>query len=242
MFRARGVRVKALRVTHAFHSHRMDPVLGELGQVAAGLEFAAPRVPWAGALTGELVTGCEPGYWVRQAREPVRFADAVAALAAQEVSVFIEIGPDGTLSALGGEGSDAVFIPLLRPGQPAAAAVTGRAGPGARARRGRGLGRGAGGGQRVDLPTYAFQRQRYWPQRPAAGCPAGGGRGRRGSAAEARFWAAVEGGDLQALAETLPVTGSGRSVRCCRRWRRGGGGSGTGRRPRPGGTGSPGCR
>ena len=84
--------------------HRMDPVLGELGQVAASLEFASPRVPWACGLTGELLTGCEPGYWVRQAREPVRFADAVAALAAQEVSVFIEIGPDGTLSALGGEG------------------------------------------------------------------------------------------------------------------------------------------
>ena len=57
-FRAQGRRVKALRVSHAFHSHRMDPVLDELGQVAAGLEFGAPRVPWAGALTGELVTGC----------------------------------------------------------------------------------------------------------------------------------------------------------------------------------------
>ena len=49
--------MRALRVSHAFHSHRMDPVLDELGQVAAGLEFAAPRVPWACALTGDLVTG-----------------------------------------------------------------------------------------------------------------------------------------------------------------------------------------
>src|ERR1017187_6661040 len=100
-FGVRGVRVKALRVSHAFHSHRMDPVLAGLGEVAAGLEYRVPRVPWACGLTGELVAGCEAGYWVRQTREPVRFADAVAALAGQEISVFIEIGPDGTPSALG---------------------------------------------------------------------------------------------------------------------------------------------
>ena len=126
VFRAQGRRVKALRVSHAFHSHRMDPVLDELGQVAAGLEHAAPRMPWACGLTGELVSGCEPGYWVRQAREPVRFAAAVAALAARQISVFIEIGPDGTLSALGpaavgpagvpgAADQETVFIPLLRP-------------------------------------------------------------------------------------------------------------------------------
>jgi acyl transferase domain-containing protein len=205
LFRARGVRVKALRVSHAFHSHRMDPVLGELGQVAAGLEFDTPRVPWAGALTGELVTNCEPGYWVAQARQPVRFAAAVAALAAQQVSVFIEIGPDGTLSALGGEGSDALFIPLLRPGQDAPAAVTAAL---ARAHvAGAGVDWAAvlGHGQRVDLPTYAFQHQRYWPQARHVIAPAGGDGA--GTAAEARFWAAVEGGDLQALAQTLTVDG-----------------------------------
>ena len=92
-----------------------------------GWSTRLPRVPWAGALTGELVSECEPGYWVRQAREPVRFADAVAALAAQGVTVFLEIGPDGTLSALGpaalpGAG-DGAFIPVLRPGQPGRAAV-----------------------------------------------------------------------------------------------------------------------
>ena len=172
VFRAQGRRVKALRVSHAFHSHRMDPVLDDLGRVAAGLEFAAPRVPWACGLTGELVSSCEPGYWVRQAREPVRFADAVASLAAQEISVFVEIGPDGTLSALGAEGehSGAVFVPALRPGQPAAAAVTAAL---ARAHvHGAAVDWAAvlGAGQRVDLPTYAFQRQHYWPRPvPAAG-------------------------------------------------------------------------
>ena len=76
-FASRGVRVKELRVSHAFHSARMEPVLEELGQAAARLSYQVPAVPWAGALTGELVSECGPGYWVRQAREPVRFADAV---------------------------------------------------------------------------------------------------------------------------------------------------------------------
>ena len=186
-------------------------------------------MPWACALTGDLVTEPDPGYWPRQTREPVRFADAVAALAAQEISVFVEIGPDGTLSALGpaalgagdeSEGGEhgAVFVPVLRPGQPAAAAVT--------AALARAFVRGVAvdwaavlpGGRRVDLPTYAFQRRRYWPQPVpgAQGVPAvvaAGGDG-AGTAAEARFWAAVEGGDLQSLAqmmaEPLPADG-GRS-------------------------------
>src|SRR2546430_2774302 len=53
-----------------------------------------------------------------------------------------------------------------------------------------------GGGERVELPTYAFRRRRFWPER----APAVGGAG-AGSVAEARFWAAVEGGDVGALAE-----------------------------------------
>ena len=199
VWRDRGRRVRRLRVSHAFHSARMDPVLEPLGQVAAGLEYGAPRLPWAGGLAGELVGSCEPGYWVRQAREPVRFADAVATLAAEGISVFAEIGPDGTLSALGSAlpAGNGVFVPVLRQGEPGPAAVLG-----ALTRlhvRGVRVDWAAilAGGQPVDLPTYAFQRQRYWLDTPAiAGGPAAG-------AAEARFWAAVEGGDLQALAATL---------------------------------------
>ncbi len=190
-FRARGRRVRRLRVSHAFHSHRVDPVLAELGQAAAALRYGVPRVPWACGLSGELVAECGAGYWVRQAREPVRFADAVGTLAAQGVTVFLEIGPDGTLSALGpaalpaagagGAGGDAgggggeggvVFVPVLRPGRAAPAAVVDAL---ARAHvHGAGVDWAAvlGSGRRVDLPTYAFQRQRYWPR------PAGPGRGR----------------------------------------------------------------
>jgi acyl transferase domain-containing protein/acyl carrier protein len=170
-FRARGRRVRRLRVSHAFHSARMDPVLDELGRVAAGLQFAPPRIPWACALTGELAAGCEPGYWVRQAREPVRFADAVRTLAAQDVSVFVEIGPDGTMSAMGpaalpqddSGGQDAAFIPVLRPGQPAPdtmiAALAHAHVHSVPVNWGAIL-----TGKRTDLPTYAFQRQRYWAE------------------------------------------------------------------------------
>jgi acyl transferase domain-containing protein/acyl carrier protein len=96
-----GRRVRRLRVSHAFHSTRMDPVLAELQRVADGLEHRTPNVAWAGACEGTILTNPEPGYWPAQARHAVRFADAVATLAGQGVSVFIEIGPDGTLSALG---------------------------------------------------------------------------------------------------------------------------------------------
>ena len=204
-FRADARRVRGLHVSHAFHSHRMDPVLAELGEVASGLAHAAPRVPWVGALAGELVGEPGPGYWVAQAREPVRFADAMAALAADGITVFLELGPDGTLSALGPaalpEVDDAVFVPVLRADQPGPEAVLS-----ALARvhvHGTRVDWAAvlPAGQRVGLPTYAFQRERYWLQAPPV--PAGGDGA--GSAAEARFWAAVEGGDLQVLAETLAV-------------------------------------
>jgi acyl transferase domain-containing protein/NADPH:quinone reductase-like Zn-dependent oxidoreductase/acyl carrier protein len=175
-FAARGRRVRRLRVSHAFHSARMDPVLDGLDQAAAGLAHAAPRLPWACGLTGQLVTGADPGYWARQARQPVRYADAVAALAAEGISVFVEIGPDGTLSALGPavlapreDGGGPAFIPVQRPGQPASgallAALAGAHVHGAAVDWAAVL----PAGSRIDLPTYAFQRQRYWPAPAVAG-------------------------------------------------------------------------
>ena len=193
----------------------MDPILDELGQAATRLAHAAPRVPWACGLSGELVTESGPGYWVRQAREPVRFADAVATLAAQEISVFIEIGPDGTLSALGpaavGEDPALEFVPLLRPGQPGPAAVT--------TALARVHGHGAavnwaavlGSGRRVDLPTYAFQHERFWPQ-PV---PPGPSQDRTEAWRYRITWTPVPEPDQAALAGTalagtwLVVTGPG---------------------------------
>ncbi|QKG19194.1 type I polyketide synthase [Actinomadura verrucosospora] len=210
-FREQGVRVRRLRVSHAFHSPRMDPVLNELGQIAAQLTYSPPAVPWAGALTGNLVT--EPGaeYWVGQARQPVRYADAVATLAAQGVRVFIEIGPNGTLSALGpaalNDDQQGVFIPSQRPGHPADhTLVTALA-------RAHGHGvpidwtRLLPDGKPTELPTYAFQHQEYWPEavQGRRAFAQDGATGGDGDGAEARFWAAVDGGDVQELAQALAI-------------------------------------
>jgi acyl transferase domain-containing protein len=179
-FGHRGRRTRALRVSHAFHSHRMEPILDELGRVAARLHHAAPRVAWTGALTGQPVSEPSPEYWVRQTRGAVRYADAVADLAARGVSIFVEAGPGDTLSGMGADVAadrDGVaFVPLLRPGRQAPAGglppvATGLA---------EAFVCGAPmdwaamlpGGRRVHLPTYAFQRQRYWLAAPRAGSTA----------------------------------------------------------------------
>ena len=215
-WRQRDRRARRLRVSHAFHSARMDPVLGELGRVAAGLEHSAPKVRWVGALAGEPVLAPEAGYWPAQARQPVRFADAVNAMARQGVSVFLEIGPDGTLSGMGstalsvgdaGEypGDDPEFIPVLRPATPAATSVLTSL---ARAHvRGCEVDWAAvlPVGRRIDLPTYAFARKRFWAAMAFAPTEATGGS--IGTAGESRFWAAVEQGDLAGLAGALEVDG-----------------------------------
>ncbi|MBS2545270.1 SDR family NAD(P)-dependent oxidoreductase [Catenulispora sp. NL8] len=213
VFAGRGVRVRSLRVSHAFHSHRMDPMLAELSQVADSVDFARADVPWVSTAAGAVVESCDGSYWADQARSAVRYADAVTTMAGLDIDLFVEIGPDGTLSVLGtATAPDAEFVPLLRPGHDAATtALTGLA---------RAWVHGApvdwaavlGSGNRVELPTYAFQRQRYWPSVTLSrslllgtGTPGADDSGQ--SAIDARFWAAVEDGDLGALAEGFAADG-----------------------------------
>ena len=181
-WRDRGRKVRPLEVSRAFHSPRMDPVLEPLAQAAGALAFGEPRVPLVSALTGavagdELRTG---GYWAAQARQPVRFADAVTAAYAAGGRVFIEAGPDGTLTGAGGglparrrpggASGGPVFVPAQHPNRPGPAALA--AALAAAHVHGTPVDWTAvlPRGQRVDLPTYAFQRQRYWlGRRSAAG-------------------------------------------------------------------------
>ncbi|MER8069898.1 type I polyketide synthase, partial [Streptomyces sp. NPDC094034] len=207
LWREAGRKVSRLRVSHAFHSPLMDPMLDEFRAVLESVSFEAPSIPIVSTLTGTRATAEElasPGYWVRHVRESVRFADAVGTLVSEGVATFVEVGPGGTLSALGQESApDAMFVPMLRGDRSEAVAVTTAVGQ--LHVRGVGVdwevlfaGRGA---RRVDLPTYAFQRERYWLDAPSVDEGV-----ERMSPVEARFWEAVEEGDPADLARTLDVS------------------------------------
>ncbi|MER5549076.1 SDR family NAD(P)-dependent oxidoreductase, partial [Streptomyces sp. NPDC002589] len=168
---------KRLTVSHAFHSARMEPMLAQFAEVLGAVEFHAPRIPVVSNLTGRLA-GEElttPEYWVRHVREAVRFADGVTTALARGVDKFLELGPRGALTAMAEEsfdhaGTSAVCTPVLRAEHPedasllqALAAVSAAGTPVDWSALFAGT-----GARRVELPTYAFQRRRYWPQ-PVAG-------------------------------------------------------------------------
>ncbi|MDQ0936683.1 type I polyketide synthase [Streptomyces turgidiscabies] len=164
-----GVRVRRLRVSHAFHSPLMEAMLEEFGRVVASTRLREPRLGLVSGLTGGLVTDevTDPGYWVRHVREAVRFADAVVSLRGAGVRTFVEVGPDGVLSGLGpqvGEaGGGEVWLPVMRRGRDEVrAALTALAGVAVRGGSVRWEGVYGEEARRVELPTYAFQRQRYW--------------------------------------------------------------------------------
>ncbi|GAB1818690.1 hypothetical protein HerbRD11066_18540 [Herbidospora sp. RD11066] len=166
--RARFENSRLLRVSHAFHSSLMDPMLAEYAQVTASVSYAPPRIPLVSTVTGSPVEATDPDYWVRQVREPVRFADAVTTMRENGVRTFVEIGPDAVLTALGG---DDTWIPVLRRDhdevRTLVSAVSGLDVDWSRFFAGTAP-------KRVDLPTYAFSRQRYWLTPPATGLTASG--------------------------------------------------------------------
>ncbi|HEY7508770.1 MAG TPA: type I polyketide synthase, partial [Vicinamibacteria bacterium] len=99
---AQGVRTQALRVSHAFHSDRMDPILDAFEQAAARVACARPRLKLVSNLDGRLVEDAvDAGYWRRHAREAVRFAEGMAVLEAAGAQAFVEIGPGSALLGLG---------------------------------------------------------------------------------------------------------------------------------------------
>ncbi|MDB1090337.1 beta-ketoacyl synthase N-terminal-like domain-containing protein, partial [Streptomyces sp. ACA25] len=159
--RGEGRKVKRLTVSHAFHSHLMEPMLAEFTTVAESLTYRTPAIPLLTTAPGRPDT---PDYWVRQVREPVRFADAVRGAEERGITRFLELGPDGVLSALAqGIVDDALAVPALRPGRAATESLL-HATAAAHA-HGVAVDWSAviGGGRRVDLPTYPFERRAYWP-------------------------------------------------------------------------------
>ncbi|MFC5659830.1 SDR family NAD(P)-dependent oxidoreductase, partial [Streptomyces nogalater] len=166
-----GRRTKRLRVSHAFHSPLMDPMLAEFEKTARELRYAPPAIPLVSNLTGARAGEdelCDPGYWVRHVRETVRFGDAVRALEADGVRTFLELGPDAVLSALGApalaDAERSVFVPALRRDRDEErtfAALLGTAHVRGVPVDWRRVFAGTGA-RRTDLPTYAFQRRRLW--------------------------------------------------------------------------------
>ncbi|MFC0041225.1 type I polyketide synthase [Actinomadura rayongensis] len=173
--RAQGRRSKRLNVSHAFHSPLMDPMLDDFRAVVADLSFAAPQMTVVSAVTGRIAADelRSPDYWVRHARVPVRFLDAVRAMEAAGAATLLELGPDAVLAPMAAECAVAPgavrAVPLLRadrdePG----AALTALAHLFVRGVDVAWPALFAGTGARtVDLPTYAFQRRRYWVDAPA---------------------------------------------------------------------------
>ncbi|MFJ9034169.1 SDR family NAD(P)-dependent oxidoreductase, partial [Streptomyces sp. NPDC102274] len=203
-----GRRTSRLRVSHAFHSPLMDPMLDEFRTVAEGLTYAEPALPVVSNLTGAPAAAgelCSAAYWVRHVREAVRFADGVRALADRGVGTFLELGPDGVLSAMARESvpATAVVVPALskdRDEEAALVTAVARLHVAGVAVDWTGVFAGTGARQ-VDLPTYAFQRERFWPEVVEA-APADGT-----DPVDAEFWAAVEREDLESLAAGLDVDG-----------------------------------
>ncbi|MFE6404818.1 type I polyketide synthase [Streptomyces alboflavus] len=171
--RGEGRKVRWLKVSHAFHSPLMDPVLEDFRKVAEGLTYQDTTLPVVSNLTGQLATTEElkdPGYWVRHIREAVRFHDGLGTFAAQGVTSLFELGPDSVLTAMAHDtitdpDAQAGLVAAVRKDRPEPdtflAALAHLHVRGVEVdwtplyvstpRR------------RVDLPTYAFQRRRYWP-------------------------------------------------------------------------------
>jgi acyl transferase domain-containing protein/acyl carrier protein len=214
----RGRKAKRLRVSHAFHSHRMDAMLDEFGRVAETVSYSRPEIPIVSNLTGALATEqelCSASYWVRHARETVCFGEGVQWLGEQGIRTFLELGPDSVLSTLaeesvssGGSHGRSVAAPLLRSER--AESETLYAGLAFAWVRGAQVDWESialeAGAQRMTLPTYAFQRERYWPD------PTQNGHGQtvqfdggplETSPVEQELWHAIEHEDPGAVADVL---------------------------------------
>ncbi|MEU0391097.1 type I polyketide synthase, partial [Streptomyces chartreusis] len=182
-----GRRSRRLQVSHAFHSPLMEPMLAEFEEVARQIGYRPPRIPVVSNVTGRIAGPGElesAEYWVRHVRGAVRFADGIRTLAGEGVNVFLEVGPGGVLTAMAEEtleeheeaDTPRLVLPLLRQDRPEPQSLT--------TALARAYAHGTGvdwtallpGGQRVELPTYAFQRRRYWLEEDdhrAAADPAG---------------------------------------------------------------------
>ncbi|MEU9942880.1 type I polyketide synthase [Streptomyces lavendulae] len=208
-------RMRWLRVSHAFHSPHMDAILDDFLAVAERLSYHPPRIPVVSNVTGRPADDLQltdPSYWIRQVREPVRFHPGVSSLVAEGTRTFLELGPDGILASMVPEcltglssAGPVAAVPALRRDRPEPATAFGALG---RLHvRGVKVDWAALGadtpGTAVDLPTYPFQRRRYWLD---AVEPAAGGAGTQPPDPVLRFWRTASEQGPEAAAELLGLS------------------------------------
>ena len=164
-----GVKTKQLQVSHAFHSPMMEPILAEFETIAKQVTYSQPKIPLISNVTGQKV-GDEitaPEYWVDHIRQPVRFAESMQTLNEQGYELFLEIGPKPILLGMGRQclpEDVGVWLPSLRPGVEEWQQMLESLGK----LYVKGLKVDWSGfdkdyaGHKVALPTYPFQRERYW--------------------------------------------------------------------------------
>ncbi len=206
-----GVRTRLIPVDYASHSAQVDALEQEILAALEGVTPSEARIPMISAMSGEMLAGPEmgPEYWYASLREPVEFDRAIRTLVENGHRSFVEVSPHPVLTAAITDTTEDTGVP--------ATVITGtlRRDDGGAARLLASLAeahvRGVAvdwtavleQGRRVALPTYAFQRRRFWLQPAALSASAAGADGGLESAAEAEFWAAVEAGDPRELADAL---------------------------------------
>ncbi|MEU3548373.1 type I polyketide synthase [Streptomyces longwoodensis] len=156
-FRTLGRKTSRLKVSHAFHSPHMDPVLDDFRQIAATLDYHPARIPVISNTTGQPAENLtSPDYWTQHIRRPVRFTDSLHHLTHQGVTTFLELGPDATLAML----ADAHATAVLRRNSSEPQAL--RTALAELWVHGVPVAWPHSTDRRVDLPTYAFDHQHYW--------------------------------------------------------------------------------
>ncbi|GLW50141.1 hypothetical protein Stsp02_58020 [Streptomyces sp. NBRC 14336] len=199
------IRARRIPVDYASHTCHVEAIEDELAQVLGPVQPRTGEVPFFSTTEAELIDTArlDGGYWYRNLRQRVRFADAIQGLTEQGYSAFVEISSHPVLGmAVQESAPDATVVGTLRRNKGGAdrfltslaeAWVRGIAVDWTKVLAGQ-------GGRTVELPTYAFQHRRYWldvPESAPAGTP--------GDDVDARFWEAVEREDLEALADTLDL-------------------------------------
>ncbi|VAZ76400.1 Phenolphthiocerol synthesis polyketide synthase type I Pks15/1 [Mycobacterium persicum] len=177
--RADGRRVHRLAVSHAFHSPLMDPMIDEFGSVASGLAIGQPAIPVISNVTGALAADDfgSPAYWKRHVREAVRFADSVQFAQSAGATRFFEVGPGSGLTASIEESlpdTGILTISALRKDRPEPVTLVNAVAQAFVAGVHVDWRTVVGQANFVELPTYAFQRRRFWLSSDGAAADAAG--------------------------------------------------------------------